>query len=160
MSGERQPVSCCVIDAPVGHLLIEADEGGLLAVERTDRPLSLPDTPLLTETVRQLCAYFDGTLTDFALPLHMVGTPFQLRCWAALLAIPYGETISYGEQARRIGQPKASRAVGGANHRNRLCIVVPCHRVVGASGALTGYGGGMDMKEWLLRHEREVIHRK
>lgn len=150
----------CVIDSPVGHLLIEADDVGLTAVERTDKPLSPPDTPLLTEAVRQLHAYFDGTLTDFDLPLHMAGTPFQLRCWEALTTIPYGGTVSYGEQARRIGSPKAARAVGGANHHNRLCIVVPCHRVVGANGALTGYGGGIDMKEWLLAHERKVIHRK
>lgn len=150
----------CVIDSPVGRLLIVADDVGLTAVERTDKPLSPPGTPLLIEAVRQLNAYFDGTLTAFDLPLHMVGTPFQLRCWEALKAIPYGETVSYGEQARRIGSPKATRAVGAANHRNRICIIVPCHRVIGANGTLTGYGGGIDMKEWLLRHEQEVIHRK
>lgn len=147
----------CVIDSPVGRLLIEADDVSLTAVERTDMGLYPPGTPLLQEAVYQLGAYFNGTLTDFDLPLHMVGTPFQLRCWEALTAIPYGETISYGEQARRIGNPRATRAVGGANHRNRLCIIVPCHRVIGANGTLTGYGGGVDMKEWLLAHERKVI---
>ena len=150
----------CVIESPVGRLLIEADEVGVTAVERTDWPLSPPDSPLLTETVRQLREYFDGSRREFDLPLHMIGTAFQLRCWQALTAIPYGETISYGEQARRIGQPKATRAVGGANHRNRICIIVPCHRVIGADGSLTGYGGGLDVKRWLLAHEQNVIHRK
>lgn len=150
----------CIMSTPVGNLLIGADDTGLTAVKRTDRPVSLPDTPLLAEAERQLRAYFDGTLTEFSLPLHMDGTAFQRRCWAALQTIPYGETISYGEQARRIGQPRATRAVGGANHRNPVSIIVPCHRVIGASGALTGYGSGIEMKEWLLAHERKVIHSK
>ncbi len=150
----------CVMEAPFGRLRLEADDIGLTAVERTDVPASPPTSPLLAEAVRQLEAYFAGTRTAFDLPLHMAGTAFQRRCWDALCTIPYGETISYGEQAKRTGSPKAARAVGGANHRNRLCIVVPCHRVVGANGTLTGYGGGVDMKAWLLRHEQEVIHRK
>ena len=150
----------CVIGSPVGRLRVAADDVGIVAVGRTDAPLSPPDTPLLQEAVRQLSAYFAGTLTDFDLPLHMAGTAFQLECWRALTQIPYGGTISYGEQAKCIGKPKASRAVGGANHRNPICIVVPCHRVIGADGSLTGYGGGVDMKAWLLAHEREVIHRK
>ena len=152
--------SQCVIPSPLGHLRIAADEGGLTAVDRTDLPLSPPDMPLLAEAAGQLRAYFDGALTDFDLPLHMTGTAFQMKCWHALTQIPYGETISYGEQAKRIGKPKATRAVGGANHRNPICIIVPCHRVIGASGALTGYGEGLDMKAWLLAHEQEVIHRK
>lgn len=150
----------CVVDSPVGRLRIAADEVGLTAVTRTEAPLSASDLPLLQEAARQLDAYFSGALTAFDLPLHMAGTPFQRRCWDALLTIPYGETISYGEQARRIGNPKAARAVGGANRRNPLCIVVPCHRVIGSGGALTGYGEGLDMKQWLLRHEQTVIHRK
>ena len=150
----------CVIDSPVGRLRVAADEIGIAAVGRTDAPLSPPGTTLLVEAVRQLCAYFAGTLTDFDLPLHMAGTDFQLRCWEVLRGIRFGETISYGEQARRVGNEKATRAVGGANHRNPICIIVPCHRVIGASGALTGYGEGLDMKAWLLAHEQEVIHRK
>lgn len=150
----------CVIPSPVGKLLIAHDDAGLTAVLRTDEPPAAPSTPLLCEAVRQLHAYFAGTLTDFDLPLHLTGTPFQLQCWEALRSIPYGETISYGEQARRIGKPKATRAVGGANHRNPLCIVVPCHRVISADGSLTGYGEGIDMKRWLLAHEQAVIHRK
>jgi len=148
----------CVMESPVGRLMVEADEVGVTAVERTELPTSPPDSPLLTDAVRQLREYFDGSRREFDLPLHLDGTPFQLRCWQALTDIPYGETISYGEQARRIGQPKAARAVGGANHRNRICIIVPCHRVIGSSRKLIGYGGGIDMKEWLLDHERTVIH--
>ena len=150
----------CVIASPVGNLRIAADAVGITAVGRTDATLCPPGTHLLQEASRQLQAYFSGTLTAFDLPLHLEGTPFQLRCWQALLGIPYGETISYGEQARRIGSAKASRAVGGANHRNPICIVVPCHRVIGTSGDLTGYGEGLDMKQWLLAHEQRVIHRK
>ena len=150
----------CVIPSPVGKLHIAADEVGLTALTRTDAPLCPPQTPLLQEAARQLEAYFAGTLTTFDLPLHLEGTPFQLRCWQVLTGIPYGETISYGEQARRTGNARASRAVGGANHRNPVCIIVPCHRVISANGALTGYGGGLDMKRWLLAHEQTVIHRK
>ena len=150
----------CVMDSPVGRLLISADEIGLTAVHRTEAELCEPCTPLLCDALRQLQAYFAGTLTAFDLPLHLTGTDFQRRCWQALQEIPYGETISYGEQAKRIGKPKATRAVGGANHHNPICIIVPCHRVIGASGALTGYGEGIGMKQWLLAHEQEVIHRK
>ena len=150
----------CVVATPVGSVRIVHDEVGLTALTRTDTPLCPPSTPLLQEAVRQLDAYFAGQLTAFDLPLHMTGTPFQLRCWQSLTEIPFGETISYGEQARRVGNEKACRAVGGANHRNPLCIIVPCHRVIGADGSLTGYGGGLDVKRWLLAHEQNVIHRK
>jgi len=145
----------CVMDSPVGHLRIEADDIGLTLVKRTDDALHAPDTFLLQQAVEQLNAYFDGTLRVFALPLHLMGTEFRMKCWAALCSIPYGKTVSYGEQARRVGNPKASRAVGGANHHNPVSIIVPCHRVVGANGSLTGYGGGLDMKKWLLEHEKK-----
>jgi methylated-DNA-[protein]-cysteine S-methyltransferase len=101
----------------------------------------------------QLKAYFNGRLHDFELPLRMVGTPFQHLVWEGLRAIPYGETVSYAELAIRIGRPGASRAVGSANGRNPISIVVPCHRVIAADGTLGGYGGGLDRKEWLLQHE-------
>ena len=146
----------CVIDSPVGHLLIAHDDIGLTAVDFTDAPLAPANTPLLQEAESQLREWFAGTRRVFSLPLHMVGTDFQLRCWRALTTIPYGETITYGEQARLIGSPKAVRAVGGANHRNPLCIVVPCHRVVGKNGMLTGFGGGIDKKAWLLEHEARI----
>jgi methylated-DNA-[protein]-cysteine S-methyltransferase len=106
------------------------------------------------EAKQQLTAYFAGTLNEFELPLQMQGTLFQQRIWEALKTIPYGATMSYGELAQQIGQPKASRAVGLANGRNPISIVVPCHRVIGANGKLTGYGGGIERKQWLLNHER------
>ncbi len=146
----------CVIATPVGPMALAQDGIGLTLADWTDAPLSPPDTPLLIEAARQLDEWFSGRRTEFDLPLHLTGTPFQLRCWEALRSIPYGETISYGEQARRIGSPKASRAVGGANHRNPISIIVPCHRVIGADGSLTGYGGGMHIKAWLLAHEQRV----
>ena len=108
------------------------------------------------ETKRQITAYFTGQLTVFDLPLAPRGTDFQRRVWAALSGIPYGQTVSYGEIARRIGQPNACRAVGLANGRNPLSIIVPCHRVIGAGGKLTGYGGGMERKEALLALERQT----
>ncbi len=111
----------------------------------------------VADVMRQLQEYLAGERRTFDVTLAPAGTPFQQRVWEALLTIPYGETISYGEQARRIGQPTASRAVGGANGRNPISIIVPCHRVIGASGKLTGYAGGVDRKDWLLAHERAVL---
>ncbi len=103
---------------------------------------------------QQLAAYFAGMLTQFDLPLQLHGTIFQQQVWAALNCIPYGTTLTYGELAQRVGQPQAARAVGLANGRNPISIIVPCHRVIGANGKLTGYGGGLDRKQWLLNHER------
>jgi methylated-DNA-[protein]-cysteine S-methyltransferase len=105
-------------------------------------------------TKQQLAAYFSGQLTEFDLPLQVQGTIFQRWVWDALKTIPYGTTMSYGELAQYLGQPKASRAVGLANGRNPVSIIVPCHRVIGANGKLTGYGGGLEHKQWLLSHER------
>jgi methylated-DNA-[protein]-cysteine S-methyltransferase len=112
------------------------------------------DENAFQSVVDQLDAYFDGDLTEFTVDLRLDGTEFQRRVWAGLLEIPYGETISYGELATRIGQPTASRAVGLANGRNPVGIIVPCHRVIGANGSLTGYGGGLDRKRTLLDLER------
>lgn len=148
----------CIIATPVGHLRIDATDRAITGVNRTNEACTPPTTPLLTECVRQLNAYFSGQLTDFDLPLHMEGTDFRLKVWHALRTIPYGETRSYGQLAAMIGQSSASRAVGGANHHNPISIIVPCHRVIGADGSLTGYGGGLDMKEWLLEHERKHHH--
>ena len=105
---------------------------------------------MLDEAVRQLDEYFAGERLEFDLPLEPNGTPFQRQAWTALRTIPYGETISYGEQARRLGDRNKSRAVGAANGKNPIPIVVPCHRVIGANGHLTGFGGGLDVKAWLL----------
>lgn len=148
-------MTCCTIDTPIGHLRICEDDGAICAIAFTKDALCPPGTPLLQEAVRQLEAYFRGELKVFDLPVRLAGTAFRLRCWEALRTIPYGYTISYGEQARRIGNPKAVRAVGGANHHNPISIVVPCHRVIGADGTLTGYGGGVDVKAWLLDHEKK-----
>ncbi|MDD5307531.1 MAG: methylated-DNA--[protein]-cysteine S-methyltransferase [Deltaproteobacteria bacterium] len=112
-----------------------------------------PSKTATAQAKKQLRLYFSGKLRTFDLPLDLRGTPFQLRVWRELCRIPYGETVSYGELARRIGSPKASRAVGMANNKNRIGIVVPCHRVIGADGDLTGYAGGLQLKEMLLKHE-------
>jgi len=146
------------MESPVGRLLLEGDEEGLRGVAfakdegKIEQAMRLPAP--LQNAVNQLNAYFAGDLRHFDLPLKLAGTPFQLAVWRALQDIPYGETTSYGELARRVGTPKGSRAVGLANGANPIAIVVPCHRVIGASGSLTGYGGGLDRKRWLIEHER------
>lgn len=149
--------------SPVGELTLVASEKGLRAVlwaeERAGR-VPLPerrDDPahaVLAEAVRQLSQYFDGQRRIFDLPLDPVGTEFQKTVWTGLNAIPYGETRSYAALATAIGRPGASRAVGAANGRNPLSIVTPCHRVIGANGTLTGFAGGLAVKQWLLAHER------
>lgn len=148
------------MDSPIGELTITAQDGVLTGVHMHDQRHLPPDLAsierddaALAPVVVQMEAYFAGELTAFDLPIELRGTPFQQRVWATLQEIPYGETISYGELARRLGNPKASRAVGLANGRNPVAIVVPCHRVIGADGSLTGYGGGLDRKVWLLEHE-------
>jgi methylated-DNA-[protein]-cysteine S-methyltransferase len=145
------------MESPVGRLLLATDEAGLRKVLFGGEPQASwrEDPAPLAETVRQLRAYFAGELRDFDLPLAPEGTPFQLRVWRELRNIPYGQTISYGELARRVGSPKGSRAVGLANGANPISIVVPCHRVIGSNGKLTGYGGGLENKERLLALERE-----
>jgi methylated-DNA-[protein]-cysteine S-methyltransferase len=161
---EATTASCTRIESPVGPLLLVADEGGLRRIEfvtgrspvQTD-PRWHDDGERLRETVRQLRAYFAGELEAFDLPLAPEGTPFQLAVWNRLCEIPYGETISYGELARRIGNPNASRAVGLANGSNPIPIVIPCHRVIGSNGKLTGYGGGLPIKEKLLALERRQL---
>jgi O-6-methylguanine DNA methyltransferase len=109
---------------------------------------------ILDQTAEQLDAYFSGSSTVFDLDLRAAGTPFQQRVWQALRTIPYGETVTYGELAQLLGQPTASRAVGLANGRNPISIIIPCHRVIGADGSMTGYGGGVTRKRWLLDFER------
>ena len=144
----------CTVASPVGPLRLSATAEGLCEVAfDAAEPPGAPATPLLEEAARQLEAYFDGRLRDFTLPLAPEGTEFQLRVWRALRAIPHGTTASYGEVARALGDVKAVRAVGLANGKNPLAIVVPCHRVIGASGDLVGYAGGLPRKRWLLAHE-------
>ena len=148
------------ISSPIGELLLASDGESVTGLYMQSqkhgatqtRDWKRDETALKRPRV-QLQAYFAGELRDFELPLAAEGTPFQQRVWRALCDIPYGETISYGELARRIGQPSAARAVGLANGQNPSAIVVPCHRVIGADGSLTGYGGGLERKRWLLAHE-------
>jgi methylated-DNA-[protein]-cysteine S-methyltransferase len=149
-------------DGPLGTMLLAADERGLRLIsfalgKRPERPQSdwREDRAPFVETIRQLHAYFDGKLKNFDLPLSLEGTEFQLRVWKSLCAIPYGQTISYGQLARRIGSPKAARAVGLANGSNPIPIIVPCHRVIGSNGSLVGYGGGLSNKKALLFLEKK-----
>jgi methylated-DNA-[protein]-cysteine S-methyltransferase len=152
--------------SPVGDLLLTSDGEaltGLLLPRHDGSPAPFPemgwrrDDAAMRSVHDQLHAYFAGELHTFDVPLRMAGTPFQRLAWEELLRIPFGTTISYADQARRIGRPGAARAIGAANGRNPIAIVVPCHRVIGSNGTLTGYGGGLDLKEWLLEHETSVL---
>ena len=169
-AGDRSPeFTQSVVASPIGPLTLVA-AGGALAGVYMDAQRHLPDIVAqaapasqdgpdaapLAAAARQLAEYFAGQRTEFDLPLEMAGTDFQRRVWAALREIPYGETVSYGELARGLGKASASRAVGLANGKNPFAVVVPCHRVVGSDGSLTGYGGGLDRKRFLLALEQRV----
>lgn len=170
-------ISTTTIPSPVGELTVGATERGVRYVlwENETRPIDIADDTIdaadadgedadpaavarILDAVRaQLDEYFAGERTDFDLPLDPIGTPFQLSAWQVLRTIPYGSTMSYGEQARTLGDPNKARAVGAANGRNPISIIVPCHRVVGSNGSLTGFAGGIGAKAWLLDHERRVL---
>ncbi|MGD0875095.1 MAG: methylated-DNA--[protein]-cysteine S-methyltransferase [Acidimicrobiales bacterium] len=159
----RRSVHRASFKAPIGEILLVADEWGLRELHlpgsfaREDATsASRPTNAALEQGLEQLEAYFAGELTQFDLPLTPEGTDFQLKVWRALKDIGFAKTESYGSVAARIGNPKASRAVGMANNKNPLAIVIPCHRVIGANGSLVGYGGGLWMKQWLLNHEAAV----
>ena len=148
------------VESPLGDLLVVRDDGGITGLYLpTGRHKKTPitgwtrDDSAFDDIRTQLGEYFAGERTEFTLPLNPSGTAFQTKVWLALRDIPYGETASYGETANAIGSPTASRAVGLANGQNPISIIVPCHRVIGANGSLTGYGGGLDAKRWLLSHE-------
>ena len=148
-----------VFDTPIGPLAAVEENGRLIQLclpSVRSLPSGAPEkqTPLLLQTKKQLAQYFAGERKVFTLPLAPHGTPFQQQVWQALLAVPYGQTVSYGEIARRIGRPKAVRAVGMACNRNPLVIMVPCHRIVGKNGRLVGYAGGVDIKQKLLNLEQ------
>ena len=160
----------CTVPSPVGPLTLVSNERALLELswdgDRNDHRPSLVHSaivdashPVLAQAARELEEYFAGRRQAFTVHVEAAGTEFQHRAWEVLRGIPYGETISYGEQSRRLGNPRAVRAVGGANGRNPVGIIVPCHRVIGADGSLTGFGGGVDVKRWLLDHERTVVSR-
>jgi methylated-DNA-[protein]-cysteine S-methyltransferase len=149
--------------SPVGDILLRADESGRLTelfLRHDERPQMAATEGPFAVIREQLDAYFAGELDSFDLPLALDGTPFQMRVWEELARIPFGETISYSELARRLGDPKLVRAVGVANGRNPISIVIPCHRVIGADGSLVGYGGGLDRKRWLLEHEAVASGRR
>jgi methylated-DNA-[protein]-cysteine S-methyltransferase len=162
-----------IFDSPLGPLMIAADRTHLLLLEfdagqrsktRLEKRFGTaihwmhePGHCVLVDTATQLQEYFRGTRQQFDLPITFVGTDFETQVWTALLDIPYGHTCTYGQQAKYLGMPSASRAVGAANGRNFISIIVPCHRVVGATGSLTGYGGGVDRKARLLEHERQSL---
>lgn len=150
----------CEISTPVGRLRLAGDEEGLrgISFQNRFRPVEIAEDPErarepFREVIAQLEGYFVRQRFGFDLPLAPEGTPFQREVWSALLAIPYGETVSYGELARRLGRSNASRAVGAANGRNPIPIIIPCHRVIGADGSLTGFGGGLPIKRRLLELE-------
>ncbi len=152
----------CYTNSPIGELLLAGDQDALTMIgfpkgsmRRAPEPDWIFNEKPFAEAMKQLDEYFDGQRRDFDLPLRLDGTEFQLLVLDELQKIPYGETTSYGDIAKRIGRPKASRAVGAANGRNPIPIVVPCHRVIGSHGDLTGFGGGLDTKEALLRLEAE-----
>jgi methylated-DNA-[protein]-cysteine S-methyltransferase len=150
------------MDTKMGELLIVGDEKGIRYVDFQGKRRALKvkeewiedkNKRFLKDAVEQLDAYFNGTLEAFNLPLAPVGTPFQEAVWSALLEIPYGELVSYKDIAEKIDNPKAERAIGGANNKNPISIIIPCHRVVGSNGSLVGYGGGLSVKQYLLSHE-------
>ncbi len=148
------------LDTPLGSMIAVADETTLHLLEFADCPNKI-DTPSETSpplvSIREeLKLYFSGNLRKFKTPLFIKGTPFQKEVWAELLQIPYGQTISYSDQAIKIGRPTAARAIAQANGANRFAIVIPCHRVIRASGALSGYAGGVSRKQWLLNHEKKI----
>lgn len=157
------------IDSPVGVLLIVANDVAVTALSwGTERdvdsavrsgtdPVDPVRHPVLAQAVLELDEYFSGNRRTFDVHVEVAGTEFQRHAWQVLRTIAYGDTISYAEQARRMGRPRAVRAVGGANGRNPVGIIVPCHRVIGADGSLTGFGGGLGVKQWLLEHERGVL---
>ena len=156
--------------APFGPVTVIAGENGIHNVlfNHEEAPHSLlndnvtprPEHDVVAMAIGQLTDYFSGIRTTFDLPLDLEGTPFQISAWRALATVPFGRTASYAQQAARIGRPTATRAIGAANGKNPVAIVLPCHRIVGADGSLTGFAGGLDVKRWLLDHEQKVLARR
>jgi methylated-DNA-[protein]-cysteine S-methyltransferase len=147
-----------VVETPIGTLGLVASERGLTRVLWSARGIADDPAPVLDDAAAQLEAYFAGELTSFSIALDLEGTNFQRECWPALAPIPYGQTVSYGEQARRLGLgPDAARAVGAANGQNPAAVVLPCHRVIGADGSLTGFGADLPLKRFLLEHEGALL---
>ncbi|MDR1167528.1 MAG: methylated-DNA--[protein]-cysteine S-methyltransferase [Heliobacteriaceae bacterium] len=144
-------------ETPVGKIGIAEENGAIVEISRNVGNTGLKETPLIKKAGIQLAEYFEGKRKSFDLPLNPSGTDFQKKVWRLLCKIPYGKTASYKETAAAAGNPNASRAVGGANNKNPIMIVIPCHRVIGSNGALTGYAGGLDMKQKLLDLEKNGL---
>jgi methylated-DNA-[protein]-cysteine S-methyltransferase len=164
MSRDDERLLYTQLRSPIGELLLAGDGETLHRLHMLDgpHPIAIEQDwrradDAFTEVTRQLAQYFAGERTDFELALQMHGSPFQRSVWSALREIPYGQTASYGEIARRVGQPGAARAVGITNARNPISVIVPCHRVIGANGTLTGYGGGLERKRFLLDLEQQTV---
>jgi len=163
----ESPRASVTFDTPIGRLHVEADSEAVRGVgfvrpaaaaasadgAAADGAAPPAARALVERAARELGEYFDGTRREFTVPVAPLGTRFQQRVWRALQRIPFGATASYGEIARAVGRPRAARAIGAANHVNPIAVIVPCHRVIGVDRSLVGYGGGLDKKEWLLRHE-------
>ena len=155
-----------LLHVPFGELTVVASDKGVryITFENDAHPKSFQNMsvmddalhPVVARTLSQLGEYFNGTRRTFDVPLDLVGTEFQVQAWNALAKVPYGTTASYAQQAASIGRPTATRAIGAANGRNPVVVVLPCHRIVGADGSLTGFGGGLPVKKWLLDHEANV----
>ncbi len=154
-------MSSAIYPFPFGQLKIGYEGGAVTLLKRTDEPAGCEGrTPLTDLAFGQISEYLEGRRREFDFPYLRRGTEFQQKVWRALCAIPYGETRTYGEIAAAVGNPRAARAVGMANHENKILIAVPCHRVIGADGSLVGYGSGLDMKQALLRLEKETVQRE
>lgn len=144
------------VDTPVGLMRALADRQKLFCLEFTERGRiegNNLEEPITCLVKKELADYFAGTLRQFTIPLNLEGSPFQLQCWQALITLPYGETRSYKQQAEAIGNSRSVRAVGSANGRNKISVIIPCHRIINHNGDLGGYGGGLHRKKWLLEHE-------
>lgn len=153
----------CFMDSPIGKLFLAGDQEGLkhLNFPREKKPVQpepgwMEMTAFFTSVISELKEYFAGKRQQFSIDIKPEGTPFQVSVWKALQQVPYGETVSYGELAKQVGNPRASRAVGSANGANPIPIIIPCHRAIGASGDLTGFGGGLDVKQYLLTLEGAI----
>jgi len=154
MDSEKASLLSAFIQSPVGCIELTGNMQGIQSLRFTDHPCELMIPEELSATVHQVYEYFEGTRTHFDLMLNPVGTPFMLRVWHELMLIPYGKTVTYGQLSEKLGLRNGARAVGLANGANPISIIVPCHRVIGTSGKLTGYAGGLWRKEWLLRFEK------
>lgn len=158
----NNPIHSCFLNSPVGNLKIEANDGGLTAIHFLESDVDLPapppnSKPVLLDTVEQLNEYFSGSRSSFNLAIEPEGTLFENEVWQELTNISWGETLTYKELAKRLGDSNKVRAVGRANGQNPLPIVIPCHRVIGANNKLTGYAGGIKRKRWLLQHEGAIL---